>query len=150
MFKKKEKQIKKVLLYDDVDFTLEDKEDILINIKSKLNLESQEEKSSLRRSFNLKVVYGLVCSLVICVIGYVGYLLLDHNRYVDPDYRGKDIESLNLIEGDYCLAYKKEFNAVEENYLEEVFNFDVIYSKQSNFYIITNTEKMLFVKFFYM
>ena len=83
MFNKKEKQIKKVLLSDDVDFTLEDKEDILINIKSKLNLESQKEKSSLRRSFNLKVVYGLVCSLVICVIGYVGYLLFIFNQRIE-------------------------------------------------------------------
>ena len=145
MFKKKEKQIKKVLLNDDVDFTLEDKEDILINIKSKLNLEPQEEKPSLRRSFNLKVVYGLVCSLVICVIGYVGYLLFNQNGFIDPDYRGKDVESLNLAEGDYCLAYCNELTKNHINYLNERFQLQIDYEKNIKSYIVVKDSNIILI-----
>ena len=140
MFNKKEKEVKKYLLNDEVEFTRNDKEDILNNIKSKLNLESQEEKPSLKQSFNLKVVYALVCSVVICVLGFVGYDLISKYTYIDPDYRGKNVESLNLAEGDYCLAFSNEFTKIQADYIYNKYCYSIEYKINMRNYIVIKND----------
>ena len=105
MLNKKEKNVKNYLLDENIEFSNEDKDIVLNKIKSKINLEV-EEKPSFKQKFNLKVVYALVCSLVVCVVGFIGIRVFN-DHFVDPNYVGKDVESLNLDEGDYCLAYSK-------------------------------------------
>ena len=107
MLNKKEKNVKNYLLDEYIEFSNEDKDIVLNKIKSKINLEV-EEKPSFKQKFNLKVVYALVCSLVVCVLGYFGIKSISGGYLNNPNYRGKNVESLNLGEGDYCLAYNSE------------------------------------------
>ena len=144
MLNKKEKEVKKYLLDESIDFSNEDKEDILNKIKSKIDLEV-EEKPSFRQRFNLKVVYAMVCSLVICVLGYFGIKALAGGYLVGPNYKGKDVESLNLNDGDYCLAYNAELKLEQYNYLKNEYDLNFIYEKRMNAYLISKDESLIFV-----
>lgn len=141
MLNKKEKNVKNYLLDENIEFSNEDKDIVLNKIKSKINLEV-EEKPSFKQKFNLKVVYALVCSLVICVVGFIGIIHLGENRFIDPDYFGKDVESLNLDEGDYCLAYNINLSDEEILYLKNKYGFDLNDKKTQNSYIINNNGNL--------
>lgn len=144
MLNKKEKEVKKYLLDENIDFSNEDKEDILNKIKSKIDLEV-EEKPSFRKRINLKVVYAMVCSLVICVLGYFGIKALAGGYLVGPYYKGKDVESLNLNDGDYCLAYNVELNYKQYKYLNNKYTLTFDFEKRMNAYLISKDESLIFV-----
>ena len=141
MLNKKEKNVKNYLLDKNIEFSNEDKDIVLNKIKSKINLEV-EEKPSFKQKFNLKVVYALVCSLVICVVGFIGIIHLGESRFIDPNYRGKNVESLNLDEGDYCLAYNTNLSDEEIIYLKNKYGFDLNDKKTQNSYIINNNGNL--------
>lgn len=141
MLNRKEKDVKKHLIEDNFEFSNQDKEDILNSIKSKINLEV-EEKPSFKERFNLKVVYALVCSLVICILGFVGYKHIIENRFIDPNYRGKDVESLNLEEGEYCLAYTRYLDKIQFFHLKNEYEIMEDYSNSSQAYIISNDNQI--------
>ena len=143
MLNRKEKDVKKHLIEDNFEFSNQDKEDILNTIKSKINLEV-EEKPSFKERFNLKVVYALVCSLVICIVGYLGIKMINNN-YINPEYKGKDVESLNLKEGEYCLAYIKYFDYNQYENLISNKNIDFVFRKDLNGYIISKEEKLTLI-----
>ena len=136
MLNKKEKNVKNYLLDENIQFSTEDKDIVLNKIKSKINLEV--EKPSFKQKFNLKIVYALVCSLVICVLGYFGIKAISGGYLNDPNYKGKNVESLNLGEGDYCLAYNTNLSDEEILYLKNKYGFDLNNEKMQNSYIINS------------
>lgn len=140
MLNKKEKNVKNYFLDENIEFSNEDKDIVLNKIKSKINLEV-EEKPSFKQKFNLKVVYALVCSLVICVVGFIGIRFFNNN-FIDPNYRGKNVESLNLDEGDYCLAYNTSLSGEEILCLKNKYGFDLNDKKTQNSYIINNNGNL--------
>ena len=144
MLNKKEKNVKNYLLDKNIEFSNEDKDIVLNKIKSKINLEV-EEKPSFKQKFNLKVVYALVCSLVICVVGFIGIIHLGESRFIDPNYIGKDVESLNLDEGDYCLAYSADFEYEQYNNLISNYKINFEYRKKEKAYIVYIDNNLLFV-----
>lgn len=114
MFNKKEKYIKKKLLNEEnIEFSKKDKDEIFDKIQNELNLDLVSKKKNIRKSLNLKIIYATVCSLVICVLGYVGYELFGKKDFDTPNYKGKDVESLNLDEGDYCLGFSSDLSEEE-------------------------------------
>ena len=144
MLNKKEKNVKNYLLDENNEFSNEDKDIVLNKIKSQINLEV-EEKPSFKQKFNLKVVYALVCSLVICVVGFIGIIHLGESRFIDPNYMGKDVESLNLDKGDYCLAYSKDIYYSNVQYLENVIEEKISYEKINSSYIVSRNNEYSFV-----
>lgn len=144
MLSRKEKDVKKYLLNDNIEFSNEDKENVLNKIKSKINLEV-EEKPSFRQKFNHKVVYALVCSLIICVVGFLGIKNILIGNLIDPNYIGKDVESLNLDEGDYCLAYNVDFEYEQYVNLSNKYDLKFEYKKSKNAYLITKGKSILFI-----
>ena len=146
MLNKKEKNVKNYLLDENIQFSNEDKDIVLNKIKSKINLEV-EDKPSFKQKLNLKVVYALVCSLVICVVGFIGIIHLGESRFIDPDYVGKDVESLNLNEGDYCLAYRLDINQTEIEHINIHYKFDIISGKRNNLYLISVNENYKIIIF---
>ena len=143
MLNKKEKNVKNYLLDENIEFSNEDKDIVLNKIKSKINLEV-EEKPSFKQKFNLKVVYALVCSLVICVVGFIGVRVLNNN-FINPNYRGKDVESLNLNDEDFCLAYNLEVKYEQFDYLKQKYAFKFDYKSRTNAYILSLDRRLLFV-----
>ena len=139
MLNKKEKNVKNYLLDENIEFSNEDKDIVLNKIKSKINLEV-EEKPSFKQKFNLKVVYALVCSLVICVLGYFGIKSIFGGYLNDPNYRGKDVESLNLDEGDYCLAYRLDISQSEIEHLNKFYNLAIVCGKRNYLYLVAVNE----------
>lgn len=144
MLNKKEKNVKNYLLDENNEFSNEDKDIVLNKIKSKINLEV-EEKPSFKQKFNLKVVYALVCSLVICVLGYFGIKSISGGHLNDPNYRGKNVKSLNLGEGDYCLAYSADFEYEQYNNLISNYKINFGYRKKEKAYIVSIDNNLLFV-----
>lgn len=143
----KEKIVKRKLFKNEVKLTKQDKDDILNKIIDKTDLEVSE-KVSFRKKVNLKVVYALACSLVICVLGYVGYLFANNNMFVDPNYRGKQVELLDLDEDDICLAYRININEESIENLVNKYDINIRYKKNNKSYIIDDGEKIYFVIFF--
>ncbi len=131
----KEKIVKRKLFKNEVKLTKQDKDDILNKIIDKTDLEVSE-KVSFRKKVNLKVVYALACSLVICVLGYVGYLFANDYLFVDPNYRGKQIELLNLDEDDICIGFSNKFTSLEKDHIDNKYNLSVFYSKDCNKYLV--------------
>ena len=116
--------------------TKQDKDDIFNKIIDKTNLQV-EEKPSLRRKVNLKVVYALACSVVICVLGFIGFHFLSQEHFVDPNYRGKQVELLGLDEDDVCLGYSNKVTINDIKYLNNSFNLSITYSNDDDKYLIS-------------
>jgi hypothetical protein len=139
MLNRKEKDVRKHLIEDNFEFSNQDKEDILNSIKSKINLEV-EEKPSFKERFNLKVVYALVCSLVICIVGYFGVEYIFNDKLIDPNYVGKDVESLNLEEGEYCLAFAKDLSESKIEILNNKFLLNISLNKINQSYLLSKNN----------
>ncbi|MBQ9730832.1 MAG: hypothetical protein IJV94_01740 [Bacilli bacterium] len=137
----KEKIVENKLFKDkNSRLTNKDKDDILDKIIDKTELEVAK-KPSFRKRANLKIIYALACSLVICVLGFVGYRLSLGGQLVDPNYRGKNVELLELGENDVCVAYSREISIDEVNYINNRFNFSIVYSNKKNKYITVKNEE---------
>ena len=82
------------------------------------------------------MVYALACSVVICVLGFVGIKLATDGQLVDPNYRGKQVELLGLDEDDVCLGYYSEISSKEIEYINKEFDLSIVYENNYSKYIV--------------